>query len=300
MSKLSLSGIMPPLATPFKEDGSLDLEGLEINVARYNEAGLSGYVVLGSNGEAVHLTPEEKVRVIEAVRRAAPNHTLIAGAGELSTRATIEASRRAADAGAEAVLIITPHYYKGSMSQAALLKHYIAVANGSPVPVILYSFPQATGVALEPATIAQLAEHPNIIGLKDSSGDMGALLETLRLAPTSFAVLVGNGQILYPALLMGASGGILAVACVAPRACVEIYLAAASGDGARARQLQEKLAPLSRAVTSQFGIAGLKAAMQMAGYRAGPPRAPLLAASQEESEKIKAIMRQTGFFADLE
>lgn len=291
---------MPPLATPFKEDGSLDLEGLEINVTKYNEAGLSGYVVLGSNGEAVHLTAEEKMRVIEVVRRAAPNHMLIAGAGELSTSATIEASRRAADAGAEAVLIITPHYYKGSMDQAALLRHYMAVADGSPVPIILYSFPQATGIALQPTTIAQLTEHPNIIGLKDSSGDMGALVETLRLVPAGFAVLVGNGQILYPSLLMGAKGAILAVACVAPRACVEIYLAAMSADHAHARWLQEKLVPLSRAVTSQFGIAGLKAAMQMAGYRAGPPRAPLRAASQEESEKIKAIMRQTGLFADLQ
>jgi 4-hydroxy-2-oxoglutarate aldolase len=300
MRELNLSGIMPPLATPFKEDGSLDLEGLEINVTKYNEAGLSGYVVLGSNGEAVHLTAEEKMRVIEVVRRAAPNHMLIAGAGELSTSATIEASRRAADAGAEAVLIITPHYYKGSMDQAALLRHYMAVADGSPVPIILYSFPQATGIALQPTTIAQLTEHPNIIGLKDSSGDMGALVETLRLVPAGFAVLVGNGQILYPSLLMGAKGAILAVACVAPRACVEIYLAAMSADHAHARWLQEKLVPLSRAVTSQFGIAGLKAAMQMAGYRAGPPRAPLRAASQEESEKIKAIMRQTGLFADLQ
>jgi 4-hydroxy-2-oxoglutarate aldolase len=236
MHNLILNGIMPPLTTIFDADGDVDLRALEQNIGRYNETGVAGYVALGSNGEAVHLDSGERASVIETVRRAAtPGMVVIAGVNELSTRAAIDSARRAAEAGADAVLVITPYFYKSDMNQNALRGHFTAVADSSPVPVLIYNIPQNTGVAITPATIAQLAEHQNIVGVKDSSGNMAAVAEIIRLAPDHFQTLTGNGGILYPSLLMNAAGAILAVACAAPRACVDLYEAAGEGDHARAR-----------------------------------------------------------------
>jgi 4-hydroxy-2-oxoglutarate aldolase len=299
--ELHCNGILPPLTTPFDEQGRVDFEGLRRNVARYNEAGLAGYVALGSNGEAVHLTREEQTEVIETIKQAArPDHTIIAGVNEFSTAAAIAATRRAADAGADAALVITPYFYKSRMTQAALIEHFIAVAEASPLPVFIYNVPQNTGVIIEPATIAQLAEQPNIAGVKDSAGNFAALAETVRLAPAGFRVMIGNGGILYPSLLMGASGAILAVACAAPRACVELYDAVRAGDAARSRDLQNRLAPLSQVVTAGLGVAALKAAMALNGFVGGQPRAPLAPLSQRERERVRAVMRDTGLFPEME
>jgi 4-hydroxy-2-oxoglutarate aldolase len=301
MSGLRLNGIIPPLTTPFDDEGNVDLESLAANVERYNRTGLVGYVALGSNGEAVHLTTHERLEVIETIRRAsAPGRTIIAGVNELSTRAAIDFTRRSADSGAEAVLVVTPYYYKSSMTQEALFRYYTAVADSSPVPVLLYNVPQNTGIILEPATIASLAEHQNIVGVKDSAGNVSAISDTLRLAPPSFAVLAGSGSILYPSLLLGAAGAILAVACVAPEACVELYEAARSGDLERARELHNRVAPLSHAVTAKFGVAGLKAAMDFAQFVGGVPRAPLLRLSEANLETLRALMRGSGLFPYIE
>jgi 4-hydroxy-2-oxoglutarate aldolase len=301
MSGLKLEGVLPPLTTPFDERGEVDTTRLAQNVARYNEAGLAGYVALGSNGEAIHMTPLERMRVIETIKRAArAGMTIIAGVNELSTQAAIESAQQAASAGAEAVLVITPYYYKGAMTQQALARHFIAVADHCPVPVILYNFPQNTGVSLEPETIAHIAAHPNIIGVKDSAGNVAALSETIRLVPADFAVMVGNGSIVYPSLMMGAMGAILAIACVAPRACVDLYQAAKSGDHLRARELQNRIAPLAQLVTAKLGVAGLKAAVEMAGYAGGAPRLPLLPVSDSDREKIKVAMRESGLFPEIE
>jgi len=296
-----LNGIFPPLTTPFDDEGNPDLSGLAQNVARLNETGLAGYVALGSNGEAVHLTAEERSRVIETVKRAAaPEKTVIAGVNELFTRAAIESTRRAADSGADAALVITPYFYKSSMSHDAFVRHFTEVADHSPLPVLLYNVPQNTGVVIGPATIQSLASHSNIIGVKDSAGNMGAISDTLRRAPSGFAVLTGNGGILYPSLLMGARGAILAIACLAPQACVDLYAAAKEGDHEKARELQNRIAPLSHAVTAGFGIPGLKAALDMAGYAGGAPRAPLARAGNEERKKIKAVMGESGLFPEIE
>jgi 4-hydroxy-tetrahydrodipicolinate synthase len=299
--ELHCQGILPPLTTPFDGDGEVDFEGLRRNVARYNEAGLAGYVALGSNGEAVHLTREEQARVIETIKQTArPEQTIIAGVNELSTRAAIAAVGRVAQAGADAALVITPYFYKSRMTQAALAEHFSAVADASPIPVLIYNVPQNTGVVIDPATIARLAEHPNVAGVKDSAGNFGALAETVRLAPDGFKVMVGNGGILYAALLMGAAGAILAVACAAPRACVELYDAAQAGDTARARDLQNRLAPLSQIVTAGLGVAGLKAAMALDGFVGGEPRAPLAPLGEAERERLRAVMRDTGLFPEME
>jgi 4-hydroxy-2-oxoglutarate aldolase len=301
MREIRLNGIMPPLTTPFTGDGSLDLGALKSNVARYNETGLAGYVALGSNGEAVHLSSGERSQVIQAIAQSATSeHTIIAGVNALSTRAAIEATRAAAGSGAEAALVITPYFYKSSMTAPVLTRFYTEVADQSPVPLLIYNVPQNTGVVIEPATIAALAEHQNIVGVKDSSGNMAAISDTLRRTPSSFAVMTGNGDILYPSLLMGARGAVLGVACAAPRACVELYEAVKAGDHTRARELQNRLGPLSHAVTTQFGVAGLKAAMEMTGLAGAETRAPLTRISDADRDKIRTVLRETGLFANLE
>jgi 4-hydroxy-2-oxoglutarate aldolase len=301
MRDFHLNGILPPLTTPFDGGGNVDYEALRANVERYNEAGLAGYVALGSNGEAVHLTQDERSGVIETIRRhASPAHTVIAGVNEFSTRATINGARNASTTGADAALVITPYFYKSQMTQGLLAAFFAEVADASPIPVLVYNVPQNTGVVIEPATIAKLAAHGNIIGVKDSSGNMGAICETLRLAPAGFKVMVGNGGILYPSLLMGAAGAILGVACAAPRACVEVYEAARAGDHARARELQNRLSPLSHIVTAGLGVPGLKAAMDMTGLMGGAARAPLMPLSDSDAARVKAVVRGTGLFPDFE
>ncbi|HWP45212.1 MAG TPA: dihydrodipicolinate synthase family protein, partial [Blastocatellia bacterium] len=189
---------------------------------------------------------------------------------------------------------------KSSMTQQALARHFEKVADHSPIPILIYNVPQNTGVTIEPQTIASLAAHPNIVGVKDSAGNFNAISETIRRVPGEFAVLAGNGGILYPSLLMGARGAILAVACAAPRACVELYEAVEAGNYERARELQNRIAPLSYIVTAGLGVAGLKAAMDMAGYTGGAPRAPLTELGASDIERLKTVMRETGLFPNLE
>lgn len=295
-----LTGVLPPITTPFDERGDLDLDALVRNVERYNSAGLAGYVAFGSNGEAVHLTVAERRRVLDTLRRtAAPDHKVIAGVNELSTRAAITATRVAADAGADAALVITPYFYKSAMSQDLLRGFFLEVAAAAPLPLLIYNVPQNTGVVIEPRTVAALATHANVAGVKDSAGNLAGLAETVRLAPDGFIVLVGNAGIFYPALMMGAAGAILAAACVAPEACVEIHRAVVAEDPSRARDLQQRLAPLARMVTAELGVAGLKAALDLAGFYGGPPRSPLLTLGGADRRRLAAEMKKTGFFTDL-
>jgi 4-hydroxy-2-oxoglutarate aldolase len=301
MQQIRLNGILPPLTTPFDAEGNLDLESLANNVSRFNEMGLAGYVALGSNGETVHLTADERVRVIKTIKKAVrARMTIIAGVNEFSARAAIESARAASDAGADAALVITPFFYKSLMTHAALLGYFTEVADNSPIPVLIYNVPQNTGVVIEAATVQSLAAHENIVGIKDSSGNMGAISETIQRAPSDFNVMVGNGGILYPSLTMGARGAVLAVACAAPRACVDLYQAVEAGDHARARDLQNRIAPLSQIVTAGLGVPGLKAAMEMAGFIGGMSRSPLAPLSAAEREKVRNVMRDTGLFPDVE
>jgi 4-hydroxy-2-oxoglutarate aldolase len=290
-------GIFPPVTTPFKSSGEVDADALAFNISRYNETALAGYVPLGSNGEIVHLSSAEKETVIRTVKRAAsPDKTVIAGINELSTVAATEAVNRAAGAGADAALVITPFFYKGSMVSDALARHYTQVADRSPVPVLIYNVPQNTGVVIAPGTVASLAAHPNIFGIKDSSGDMRALMDTIRLSPPGFSVLTGNGAILYPSILMGASGAVLALADLIPDACVRVYEMARAGKHEEALHLQNRLTPLSNLLTAALGIAGLKAALDLAGFRGGLPRLPLLPVSPDQLESIKSAMGSSELF----
>ena len=290
---IDLSGILLPTITPFTASEDLDTEGLANNLQRWNSTGVVGYVVLGSTGERANLDESEYLQVIEAARGAVPeNLTFIAGAGQQSTRGTIKEIQSAAKAGAEAVLVITPSFYKSAITQDALVRHYLAVADASPVPVILYSMPDLTGIKIEAETAARLSLHQNIIGMKDSSNDIAKFNETVRMVPEDFALMIGNGTVFYDALQAGARGGILAVGCVVPKLCLEIYYAVKSGDINRARLLQETLTPLARAVTKTYGIGGLKTAMQMAGFVGGSVRAPLQRPNEAAVAEIAQMLKQ--------
>jgi 4-hydroxy-2-oxoglutarate aldolase len=285
-------GILLPITTPFHADGALDLDGLRFNIKKWNETDILGYVLLGSTGECVHLDETERLNVITTARSAASDQfRFMVGAGQQSTRGTINEIKRISQAvTVDAFLIITPHFYRPSITQQALIAHYQSIADSSPVPVILYSMPALTGIKIEPETAARLSEHENIIGIKDSSADLDGLRETIKLVRKDFAVLTGNGTVLSEALSAGACGGILAVGCVAPDMCLEIFRTVASGESERASSLQTKLTPLAQAVTTCFGIGGLKAALEMKGYVGGAVRAPLAPPSNEARDEIRRCL----------
>src|ERR1700682_5545183 len=227
---VNLRGILLPITTPFSSSEELDTKGLASNLKRWSATGVDGYVILGSTGERVNLDETEYLRVIETARRAVPEElTFIAGAGQQSTRGSNKEIERAAGAGAEAVLVITPGFYKSAITQEALVEYYRAVADAARVPVILYSMPDLTGIKIEPETAARLSEHQNIIGMKDSSADIVKFAETVRQVPGDFAMMIGNGPVFSEALQAGARGGILAVGCAAPKLCMEIYQAVVAG-----------------------------------------------------------------------
>jgi 4-hydroxy-2-oxoglutarate aldolase len=271
-----LRGILLPATTPFGADGLVDARALRRNIERWNETGIGGYVILGSTGERVHLDEREASEVVRTARTSVPAHlAFVAGVGQHGTRVSIAEAQRAAEAGADAVLVITPHFYRGQMTHAALAAHYETIADASPVPLVLYNIPQNTGVALSPETVARLSEHANICGIKDSSGDMVNFLEMLRLQSETFAVLTGHASLLYAALSAGARGAILAAACVAPRVAVQIARLVEAGRHEEASEWQRQFIPLARAVTTRYGIGGLKYALDLAGYAGGEVRAPL-------------------------
>lgn len=296
-----------PITTPFQKDGAIDYEALRANIRKWNDTGIAGYVLLGSTGERVNLSERERLEVLAAARAVVPKNLLfIAGVGQQSTRATIaEIEELSRAIHADAVLVITPHFYRAAITQAALLAHYTAVADASPLPLILYSMPALTGIKIEPATAAELSNHQNIIGIKDSSNELAALQETISLARDDFAVLTGNGTVFNEALVSGACGGILAVGCVAPELCLEIFQAAKSQASERAAQLQAALSPLAAAVTTRFGLGGLKAALDLIGFQGGCVRAPLRAPDETaraqirdcllEAEKALAALRPRPF-----
>jgi 4-hydroxy-2-oxoglutarate aldolase len=296
----SLRGILLPFPTPFGQDGEVNAPAVRSNIERWNATGVNGYVALGSTGERVHLLERECLEVIETARGAVPPAmAFIVGVGQQSTLATIGEVRRVAEAGADAVLLLTPHFYRGAMTQGALYGYYMAVADGATVPVLLYSMPELTGIAIAPETVARLSEHENIVGIKDSSGDIINFAETLRLVPEDFAVLTGNGPLLSAALSAGATGGILAVGCVAPLLAVDIHRMFGAGDHERARELQRRLTPLALAVTKRYGIGGLKAALDLLGYTGGHVRAPLQDASDEARHEIARSLEECGSVEEL-
>jgi dihydrodipicolinate synthase/N-acetylneuraminate lyase len=286
---VDLKGILLPTTTPFDADGKISAGAISANIKDWTAKGVIGFVVLGSTGERVHLDEREYLETIEISRAAtASDSVFIVGAGQQSTINTIKEIKNAARAGADAVLVITPSFYRPAITQETLINFYTAVADASPVPVLLYSMPPLTGIKVEPETVARLSEHANIIGVKDSSNDIAGFSKTISLCPSDFAVMTGNGTVLLDALRAGATGGILAVGCVVPEVCVEIYR---TFKEERAAMLQSKLTPLAAAVTTRFGIGGLKAALDLAGYRGGSVRAPLHSPDQSARNEIAQLLQ---------
>ena len=286
---VNLDGILPPCATPFANE-EIDLAGLRTNVRRWMRTGLRGLVLLGSNGEAPFIDRDEIERVVATARDDVPaDRALVVGAGRESTRQTIAACRLAARAGADAVLVLTPTVFRAQLTPDALLRHYRAVADEAPAPVLLYNHPAATGVNLTPALARSLAEHPNIVGIKESSGDIAVVADLVTQTPDGFHVVVGVAPTLYPSFVCGADGGVVAVANAIPELCVRLHEHVRDGRHEEALALQRLISPLGRAVTTTYGIPGLKFAMELAGYVGGPPRSPLAPVGDEGKRAITAM-----------
>lgn len=288
-----INGIFPALTTPFEADGAVSLAGVKENIGRYNKTGLAGYVVLGSTGESVMLSRDEGESVLIAVKEsAAAEKILIAGTGAESTAETIARTKRAASLGYHAALVKTPYYYKPAYRAETYIHHYRAVADASPIPILLYSVPIFTGVTLETPEILALADHSNVAGIKDSSGSIQRVGEIVAGAPSSFQVLTGGAAVVYPALAVGARGAILALASALPEKCVELFQLVQQGQHERARALQLQLVQVSKRIVSENGIAGVKYGMDLRGYRGGVPRLPLVPLREEKKQQIAALLSQ--------
>ncbi len=287
---MKLAGVLPPITTPF-QDGKLDVGKLKTNFQKWNKTGLSGYLVLGSNGETVYLNKKEKIKVTEVSRESIPtSQIMLVGTGMESTQETILFTNQVAKMGADCALVVTPSYFKGSMKPQILYDHFMAVADSSRVGILIYNVPQFTGINLDPEIVAKLSEHSNIIGIKDSSGNIGQLSEMINLSQKGFAVFVGSAPVFFPALCVGAVGGILAVANVVPQECVQIQNLFNKEKMNEARALQGRLTPLAKAVTTKYGIGGLKMAMDLAGYCGGDPRLPLKRPGRDVGEELKRLL----------
>ena len=288
---MKLHGIFPPITTPFSNDGEIDLAHLQSNIKLYNQTRLAGYVMNGSTSESVLLTWDEIERLWAAARKfAAPDKEMIAGTGAESTAETIQHTKRAAKLGYDAALVRTPSYYKPFMTFEAEATHFLRVADTSPIPILIYSVPIFTGYTVEAPLVAHLSSHENIIGIKDSSGNVQRMRDIVSSTPKTFRSLTGSALTLPDALEAGASGAILAIACAFPEACVDLFDAASRGDAQRVERLRKQAILPAANLATKFGIAGIKCAMDRLGYYGGPPRAPLLPLGKPAEQEIEAIL----------
>ncbi|MDE3136601.1 MAG: dihydrodipicolinate synthase family protein [Acidobacteriota bacterium] len=286
-----LRGVFAPLTTPFDSDDHLSLPRLRQNLARYNATRLAGYVITGSTGEAILLSWAETEELWAAVvEAAAADKILIAGTAAETTKETILRTRRAADLGFEVALVRTPHYYQSQMTPEVLADYYHRVADASPIPILIYSIPQYTGITVEAPLVERLSEHPNIAGIKDSSGSVQRAAELVSVARRNFRVLVGSASTFFAALMVGASGGILALADALPEACVELYELSMAGKIAEARALQERILPASKALVSRWGATSMKYALDRLGYYGGPVREPLRPLGEVARREIDELL----------
>jgi 4-hydroxy-2-oxoglutarate aldolase len=287
---LNLNGVFPACVTPFDNDGNVAPRKFAANVGRWEQAGLHGYLVLGSTGEFAYLDETERNQVLEAARKAIPPHkTMMVGAGAESTRTTIKYTQQAAAAGADCVLVVTPVYYTRGKEDAQR-RFFLDVAEASPIPVLIYNVPPFTAYNITSEFVAKLSQHPNIVGIKDSSGDVGQLADTVRLSKPGFAAFTGGARVVYPCLTQGACGAVLAAANPLGYYFVQIYEAFKRGDHAAAQRLQRAIREPEQKI-SAYGIAGQKAAMDALGWDGGDPRLPILPLDDEAKGKVRAIVQ---------
>ncbi len=283
-------GIFAPLTTPFMNE-DISIERFRENIHKYNSFGLSGYVISGSTAESVYLSDDEVEKLVKAaVDACASDRQVIAGTAKESTNMTLEFTNRIADLGIDATLIRTPSYFKALMTQEALKKHYLTIADHSKIPLIIYHIPRYTGLALTPELLAELSKHEMIAGIKDSSGNMGFLDRVIPLLDTSFDFLLGAGSMLLPGLMMGSSGGVLGMSDVAPAQCVQLYHLFLEKRWEEAKQLQHDLVALNQALTVEHGIPSIKYALDLIGFYGGPCRPPLLEMTDTDKQKIRDIL----------
>ncbi len=294
MSK-NLSGIFPPVTSPFNADGELLIDKFRENLDRWAAAPLAGLTVLGSNGEAHFLSDQERLALVQEARHHhEAGRTMIVGAGKESTRLTVEFIRKVADLGADYALVGIPCYYRARMSDDALYAHFWNVADHSPIPVLIYNAPQFTGFGASAALLERLAAHENIAGMKESSGNLPLQAEVRRRVPKRFKILVGSAPTLFPSLVQGACGGIVAIACALPAMCTGLYEMFRAGDWQGAAELQRRLTPPAEAVTGLFGVPGLKYAMSLMGFFGGEARLPLLPLKEDQKIKLRSILQTAG------
>ncbi len=294
---MNLKGIFPPILIPFKTNGDLDLDALQFNLARWSGYDLAGFVVLGSFGESVYMTFDEKVAVLEASRASIPSgKLLIAGTGCETTAETHRLTAAAAKAGADAAIVVTPHFYDHLMEPALLERHFTSVADAAPIPVLLYNVPLFTHVDLTVESIVALAAHENIPGMKESSGDIVKMAKILGQAP-DFQMLTGSGSAFLGALSIGASGGVMGLANVASEATLRMMTLFEQGQTEAAADLQRRLVPVDHAITFTYGIAGAKAALDLLGYRGGSVRAPLADLDPAGREEVRRILIKAGLLS---
>ena len=291
MGKLQIKGVMPPMITPFTENGDVDYEMHVRNMERWGKDRLAGYVVLGSNSEAVFLNEEEKLKMVELTAENAPKGRLVvAGTGMDSTRETIALTNKAAGAGAQAALVLTPSYYGGQMGDEAQIAFFTELADHSNIPILIYNVTKFTHVNISAHAVGVLDKHPNIVGMKDSAGDVPQLVKFLDVVSEDFNLMVGTASSWYPALTLGITAGIMALANCAPNPCAEIQEAFEKGDHETARKIYVRMFPVNTAVTATYGVAGLKYACDLIGYEGGCVRSPLLPLKEDEKAKVKEIL----------
>lgn len=286
---MKLQGIFPPIATPFDYKGDLYKAKVQHNIEKWNRTSLSGYVVCGSTGESVYLTTEEKIQLWEWVAQYADSSKLlIAGTGVESVRETVALTNRAAAAGYQVAMVRTPHYYKNLLAKAdAQMLYFRSVADGAKIPIMIYNWPQATGLDISPETVVELSHHPNIIAIKESSGSLEKVMQMIREVKQGFQVLVGSAPTLWPSLAVGATGAVLAFANAAPYATITIWEAHRTRETAAARDWQDRISKAAQMVTTKYGIPGLKYAMDLNGYYGGPPRLPLTPVPPQAQREIE-------------
>lgn len=295
----NLKGVFLPILTPYNRRGDIDEAAFRRNLRRFLKEGVSGVLVAGSTGEGPYLTERERLRLVELARAIIqPPQLLLVGTGVETTQQTIHLSKEAVARGADAVLALTPSYFKSRMDSAALSAHFTALADVLPRPVMIYSIPQFTGIRMDPAAVGRLSKHENIAGIKESSGDLEFLRAILRKSKRGFHVLAGSGLIMLGALQAGAAGVILGPANYIPGICIELYRLYSAGDMKRAEALQQRMVPLVREVNVRCGIAGVKYAADLCGYKGGKPRAPLLPLRPVEERKVAAALRKIGVRLD--
>ncbi len=295
MALLIISGILPPMITPFRKNGQVDYDAFVRNIEMWNRTPLGGYLVLGSNSEAAYLTEKEKLKLIQlTVETTRKGRFVLAGTGLESTRETIRLTNKAAGFGAQAALILTPCYYGGQMTDNALIRHFTEVADAADIPILIYNVPKFTHLNISVEAVRVLSRHPNIIGMKDSRGDVPQLEAFLKAVPREFNLIVGSASILYPALALGIKAAILALANCAPAQCAEIQKLYDKSEHEKAKDLQARMLPVNKAISDTYGIAGLKYASTLVGYEGGSVRSPLLPIDHDGETEIRQILDRAG------